>query len=734
MNFVSFSNIRSIQMKIALVSGFCLVGTIAVLIGYGLFSSKSSHDYVAAETSALADDLSKKALLNRAGQEAATVKAELDLAFDAARNMAHAFAILADEKNGTPTAQRRSQLNAVLKNVLEHNPGFNGTYSAWEPNALDGDDAEFKDHRDLGSDGTGRFLPYWTRSSNGTIAIQPLVEYDSKEKHPNGLVKGAWFINPQTSGKENILGPLPYIVQGKSVFLATMSVPVVVNGKFRGVAGADYNLDFVQKVAVQVNNTLFDGRSKDRGKVAILNDTGLIVANSANADVIGKTAAEADPRWAESQAIVRAGKAVIQDDPKSPFIDTYSPIRLGSTDTPWAVVISVPRDVVMEPVRKLDGALSAQSASSTAWQIGVALVVAAAAISLIIVAARGIAAPIRRCSDFANGIANQDFNQNLELRQVDEVGLLADALRKMQDDLKRSITQRAEAQAQAEAERRRVMHEMANTFESSVGGVVSGVTSAATELQTTAQAMSANAEQTNQQATNVATASEQASASVQTVASAAEELSSSISEIGRQVEQSSRVSLSASEEANRTNQTVQGLADSSARIGEVVKLINDIASQTNLLALNATIEAARAGDAGKGFAVVANEVKSLANQTAKATEEIGAQINAVQTGTGEVVSAIAGIVNRIEEIKQISTAIASAVEEQSAATAEIARNIQQAATGTQEVSSNIGGVTQASAETGSAAGQVLDSARTLSKEAKDLRDVVSRFLETVRSA
>ena len=276
--------------------------------------------------------------------------------------------------------------------------------------------------------------------------------------------------------------------------------------------------------------------------------------------------------------------------------------------------------------------------------------------------------------------------------------------------------------------------QLADNFEANVKGAVEAVASGATEMQTAAESMASTAEETSRQATAAASASEQASTNVETVSSAAEEMAASVNEIAQQVSKSSDMAKAAVEEAGRTNATVQSLAEGSQKIGEVVDLISDIASQTNLLALNATIEAARAGDAGKGFAVVASEVKSLANQTAKATDEIASQIGAIQSATNDAVTAIKGIGEKIAEMDEVSTQIASAVEEQGAATGEISRNSQEAATGTQEVSSNVAGVTQAASETGSAASQVLEAAGDISKQAELLRGEVDKFLVEVRAA
>ncbi|WP_445492199.1 methyl-accepting chemotaxis protein [Rhodopseudomonas sp. RCAM05734] len=727
----SFAKIRSLQLKIGLVAGLCLTMTSVVLISYTLVSSGNTHSYVTAEVMRLVDSQTKESLLNRAATEGNAIKAELEVGLDAARTIAHAFAVLADDKNsGTPSDTRRKQLNAVLRNVLENNPAFNGTYSAWEPNALDGNDAAFKGRKDSGSDDTGRFLPYWTRGAGGTVAVQPLVEYDSKDQHPNGLVKGAWYINPMTTGKENILGPLPYIVQGKQVFLATMSVPVVIDGKFRGVAGADYNLDFVQQLAVKINASLFDGK----GKVAIVNDTGLVVANSASSNVIGKKVAEADPRWADSAGIVRTGKATVKDDPASANVDIYSPIQFGLTTSPWAVIVSIPRSVVLASANALDTSLRERSTSSSLMQLGVGLVVVLIAIGLIAIAARGIAQPIRACAAFANGIAKGTFDQKLDIEQADEVGVLAGALRTMQGDLTKNVAQRAEDQAKGEIDRRRGMHELADKFEGAVGEIIQTVSSASTELEASANTLSANAERAEQLTAVVAAASEEASTNVQSVASATEEMASSVNEISRQVQESSRIAHEAVDQARKTNDRVGELAKAASRIGDVVELINTIAGQTNLLALNATIEAARAGEAGRGFAVVASEVKALAEQTAKATGEISMQITGIQNATQDSVGAIKEIGDTIGRMSEIASTIAAAVEEQGAATQEISRNVQQASQGTTQVSTNIGDVQRGASETGSASAQVLSAAQLLSRDSERLKQEVGKFLDTVRAA
>ncbi|CAN5355658.1 methyl-accepting chemotaxis protein [soil metagenome] len=298
----------------------------------------------------------------------------------------------------------------------------------------------------------------------------------------------------------------------------------------------------------------------------------------------------------------------------------------------------------------------------------------------------------------------------------------------------RASAERSEAESQASIQRGAAMRELATAFERNVGRIVSEVAEAAKDMHHTSEAISGSTEQTAQQAASAAAASTQASQNVETVASATEELTASIGEIGNQVARSSEIAGKAAEEARRTNSVVEGLAAGTQKIGEVVTLIQTIASQTNLLALNATIEAARAGEHGRGFAVVASEVKALATQTAKATEDISAQIGDIQSATTEAVTAIQAIGATIAEINQISNAISAAVQQQNAATREIAGNIQQAASGSRDVDQNIAGVNAASQEAGQAVTQLLRSAGGLSSQSDRLQAEVEGFLASIRAA
>jgi methyl-accepting chemotaxis protein len=349
----------------------------------------------------------------------------------------------------------------------------------------------------------------------------------------------------------------------------------------------------------------------------------------------------------------------------------------------------------------------------------------------------GIIRPVGRLTAAMGRLADRDWTTEVPgVDTKDELGRMARAV-----EVFKVNGQEADRLAAAEAEERAARQQRAERldtlsrqFETNVGQLVDVVSSAATEMQATAQSMTALSGETAQQTTSAAAAAGQASGNVQTVAVAAEQLAASVAEIARQVHESNRATGEAVEASHRTDNVVRALADGAQKIGAVISLINDIAGQTNLLALNATIEAARAGEAGKGFAVVASEVKGLAAQTARATEQISRQVTEMQAATQEAVSSIHAIGAKIGEVSSIATAIGAAIEEQGAATQEIARNVQQAAQGTHEVSATIGAITQGASNAGAAATQVLGAAGELSRQAERLSGEVGRFIADVKAA
>ncbi|MGU3493252.1 methyl-accepting chemotaxis protein [Xanthobacteraceae bacterium A53D] len=466
--------------------------------------------------------------------------------------------------------------------------------------------------------------------------------------------------------------------------------------------------------------------------------------------------------WKPVQAVGEADttpanlKAAIKTAQDAYFGGTFKTLRAGMLDNlrngkpagisldDWRAASQTQNtfsDAAMTAIEAIQTAAAArQSDALTTLLIYGAVLVFAIALATVglLVVLRRVTAPISHLTRTMTEVAEGDLDADIPgTQRRDEIGAMARALLVFKDSLIRNSRMEAEAatqRAEAEAERKRAMHDLAAEFEREVGGIVGTVATSSQELQRAARSMADAASKTSSQSTAVAAAAEEASTNVVMVASSAEELGSSVDEIARQVQQSATLSLTAVQEAEKTGAVIRDLATAAARIGDVVNLISSIAEQTNLLALNATIEAARAGDAGKGFAVVASEVKALATQTAKATEEIESQIGAIQATTRQAVDVIGGVGAQIRQMNDVASGISAAVEEQGIATREIVRNVDQAATGTNSVTTHISDVARTADDTGVAADMVLNASGALTEQARRLEAQMQQFLATVRAA
>ncbi len=492
------------------------------------------------------------------------------------------------------------------------------------------------------------------------------------------------------------------------------AVPIALDGKHVGSADIGISLDnvFAARLKSRFNVDIAIYAPKDGDVAAVAStqpDVTLLQKDEVNAVLAG--------------GIVQRNMAIAL----RPSVIYAGPV-LSYAGKPVAVLAIVK-----------DASLFADSiAASRRMMITGIVVVLLAALGLALLIGRSLSGPIRGLTGSMERLAAGDLDvEILGRNRVDELGQMAEAVQVFKDNavaMREMQASEGRRKEQAERDKRDAMAAIARNFEIQVSTIVDGLARSAETMQGTARSMSDAAGDTRRQAGSAASGVQLAAANVQSAAAASEELSASFAEVGRHVDHANEVVRAAAHEGQQTNDTAAGLAQSAQRIGEVVALINGIASQTNLLALNATIEAARAGEAGKGFAVVASEVKNLATQTAKATDDIRTQIDALQAETTTVVAAIGGITKTILEVTEISSSIAAAVEEQSATSQEISRNMQEAASGTEQVSGDIGDVGASVDRTGAAASEVLEAADTLAGQADRLRQEVGSFLATLRAA
>jgi methyl-accepting chemotaxis protein len=720
-------NFKSVRTKIVVIAGLCLVFASAILVSYSLFTARSTQKMVNERVSGLIETQSLESLTNLSNHYAGKIGADFTVALDAARTMADTF-MVSKEDNNSLLNLGRDQINAILLKVLQTNKNFNGTYSCWEPDALDGNDAEFRTGKDGNNAVTGRFTPYWNRDEKGNIAVQPLVEYDTMDKHPNGVLKGGWYIGPRENHTESVLDPFPYIVQGKQVWLTTISVPILVNGKFYGVAGTDYNLDFVQKLSESVDKELFDGQ----GEVIIVSNVGLVVAHSEKPELIGHHFKEAlSGDWEKYLLDIQNGKSMASLNTKDNNFEVLAPIELGRTGKPWSVMVRVNQETVLADAIALDKEIAKAGGRAVLMQILAGLIICLLAVAILWYAAGGISRPIRRTVDMLKDIAQGegDLTKRLEVKSSDEIGEMANWFNVFMDKLQELIKQIV---SDADS---------LNSSSSSLSSIAVQMTSAAQSMAERSRTVAAGSEEMSVNMNGVASACEQAATNVNIIATSAEQMTASIRDIASRSEDSRIASNSAVEKAGDVSEKLGKLGAGAQEISKVTEAISEISEQINLLALNATIEAARAGEAGKGFAVVATEIKELAKQTAQATQMVRDQIGNIQDATDETVAEVGNILDIIKETSEIVSSTTTEMEAQAKTTQEIAENINQTSDGIQEVnlnvsqgsvvvnsiSSEISEVNQSVQEVSTSIDEVSKKADELSDLSKKLQAIVGQF-------
>ncbi|TBV05131.1 methyl-accepting chemotaxis protein [Stutzerimonas kirkiae] len=706
---------KSIQFSVAALAGASVLAVVIALVLYALFSGSRTQTAVQNSTRSLLEQTLEQRLVTLAQREVSEIQRELEFPLAIAQNLAHINSLMGEEdRYGNPAINSgRDDLAAMLRNVLVQNPKLIDAYIGWEPNAFDNNDAAYAGLTANGYDETGRFMPWWYRDENGKPMVEALgSDMENQELLPTGVRAGEYYLCPRETRKTCIVDPAAYEMGGKMVMLSSFNVPILVDGNFRGIVGADLAVDFIQDLLQQSNRQLYEGA----GEMALISSNGRLVAYTADAAKLGEPSAQVLPKLGDLSRL-QSGQPHFSSDAESGLLQLLLPFTIGETQTRWTLVLQLPESAVYAELHALQEALRSQHETDIASMTLIGLLIAGAGLLVVWFVGYGIARPLRQMVAMLDDIAqgDGDLTKRLQVDRPDELGQIAKGFNTFLDKLQAMIRNVVGSVQQVSDSSEHTAHIAIRTNQ--------GVQKQMAEIDqvaTAVQEMSATAQDVARNAAHAAEAANHADASAND---------------GKRVVQSTSNSISAlASEISRAVGVVQALARDSENINAILTSIRAIAEQTNLLALNAAIEAARAGEQGRGFAVVADEVRNLAQKTQQATSEIQSMIEQLQSGTRDVVQVmeqsqertndsvrqatdaaqvLEAITQAVSVINDMNTQIASAAEEQSAVAEDINRNV-----------TTIG---QVAAEVAGGADEASQASRELTQLAEQQRRLINQF-------
>lgn len=670
---------KSIQFSVAALAGAIVLSVVAALVLYALFSGARTQEMVQQRTQAQFEQVIEQRLTSLAQTQVSQIQRELEAPLLIAGGLVRVNALLGTNgADGQPRLSlSREQLISLIKENVEKNPKILGTYIGWEKNALDHNDAAYVGSAVVGIDpANGRFLPWWFRNTDGSLGVDKLADVDDQKTLSTGVRASEYYLCSKETKKPCVIDPAPYKVGDKIVMLASFIEPIMVNGAFQGIVGADLSVNFIQDMLLAANQKLYSGA----GEMALVGGNGRIVAYTKDSSKFGEKVSDIlDAEQTSNLANLKRDEVTYSVNQAKGRIELYLPFGIGQTDARWTLMLQLPLNAVMADLQALQGDLDAQRKSDTFGMAMVGLIIAGIGLLVIWLVGHGIARPLKQMVAMLDDIAQGegDLTRRLSSDRSDELGSIAKGFNTFLAKLQAMITQVVTSvQSVSDSSE----HTADIAIRTNIGvqkqmAEIDQVATAVQEMTATAQDVARNATQAAQAASH---ADQAASQGMQIVRDTSNSIGVLAVEIGKAVD------------------VVQTLAKDSENINAILTAIRGIAEQTNLLALNAAIEAARAGEQGRGFAVVADEVRNLAQKTQKATEEIQAMIQQLQQGTRDVVRVMEDSQNRTDEsvqhaakaaealetitqavsvINDMNTQIASAAEEQSAVADDINRNV-----------------------------------------------------------